>query len=174
MHTFVESGDICMHIYRRYLFGTLLACAVGALGVAVSAIQNPQPRASAQAAPQATTLTGCVEYGPRDSYVLATMTVPARPDLSNESALEREELAAAEHSYQLTPEKGEELSRLIGTKVRVAGTLSHVSGAAPAATGRAAGGRGQASAPPAIDQLSATDVRKLADHCDTHLTMFAM
>jgi hypothetical protein len=154
---------------RRYVFGILVACAVAVSGLAASAAQAPRLTSSAQSPSQPGMLTGCLEYGPRDSYVLATMNVPAQPALSDEPALERQELAAAEHSYQLRPAAaGVQLSQLVGAKVRVSGTV--VTPAAPAAAPSA--GRGQPSAPPA--QLNASSVEKLADHCDVRPTMFAL
>jgi len=119
-------------------------------------------------------LTGCVEYGPRDTYILATMPVPQHPALSNESELEHQELAAVEHSYQLTPVKGEQFSHLIGDKVTASGAVRHIPAPASASNGRAAAGRGQAGSTPALDQLNASSVKKVSDACGTDLTMFAM
>ncbi|HEX4346265.1 MAG TPA: hypothetical protein VHZ73_01770 [Vicinamibacterales bacterium] len=94
--------------------------------------------------------------------------------MSNESALEHEDVAATEQSYQLTPATSEHLSQLIGAQVRVLGTISHVAPAVTPATGRAAGGRGQATPAPAVDQRDTSSVQKLSDRCDAQLTMFAM
>lgn len=158
-----------MHTHR-YLVAFVCACGISALGVAAHASQAPQSSTAAQSGSQSATLTGCVEYGPRDTYVLATMDVPQQPALSDQAALTREELAAAEHSYEIVPSSGEQLSKLIGAKVRVAGTLSHATGT-PAGTPSARGGQG---ASPAVDRVNASSVQKLADHCDARLTMFAL
>jgi hypothetical protein len=157
-----------MHTHR-YLFAIVCACGVSALGVAAQASQAPQSSPSASPS-QSATLTGCVEYGPRDTYILATMDVPQQPALSDQAALARQELAAAEHSYEIVPAPGEHLSQLIGAKVRVAGAVSRT--ASPAATTPSA--RGAQTAPPALDRVNASSVQKLADHCDAHMTMFAL
>jgi len=169
------------------LFAALLACAcVGALGASASAAQGVASSTATRQAtlmPQSVTLTGCVEYGARDSYVLTTMNVPKQPDMSNESALEREELAAAERSYQLTPEKGEHFSQLIGAEVRVNGTVTRApaltstpSSRGPASTSgstsNTAAGQRPATASGA-DQLNVSSVQKLSEHCEAEPTMFA-
>ncbi len=158
-------------MHQSFLFGVFVMCAVGAFGVAASGAQRTGA-STTPAASQHATFTGCVEYGPRDSYILATMDVPAKPDLSNETALEREEVQAAEHSYELTPATSDHFSQMIGAKVRVEGTLSHETLLSAPARGAAAG-RG-AAALQTIDEINVSSVQKLAERCDTHPTMFAM
>lgn len=162
-----------MQTHHPLLLSVFFVCAAGgALAAAESSSQAAASTASAQAS-SPVTLTGCVEYGPR-GYVLATMDVPAHPDLSNEPALEREELTAAEHSYQLIPEKGEQFSQLVGARVRADGTVRRVSIPASTAAGRGAPGRGQAATATISDQLNASSVQKLGEYCGAQLTMFAM
>ena len=163
-----------MHTHRPSVFSVLLACAAAALlATAARASQAPASSASTQASSQPVTLTGCIEYGPRDTYVLATKDIPEHPDLSNEPALERQELASAEHSYQLIPTTGEHFSQLVGAKVRADGKVSRVASQATAPAARGNAGRG-AIAPAPIDELNVSSVQKLAPSCGAQPTMFAM
>jgi hypothetical protein len=149
------------------LFTVFVVSAVGAFTAGASAAQRSGAAAS-QAASQNVTLTGCVEYGAGNSYVLATMDAPKATDLSNEAALERAAVRNAVHSYELAPSPSQNFSQMVGAKVRLQGTLSHETRAAAPARGRGP------AAPLTVDEVHVSSVQKLADQCDARLTMFAL
>lgn len=175
-----------MHSHHFSLIRLLVVCAAAGALCATAEAAAPGSAAATQQKPsvtQSSTLTGCVQYGSGNSYVLTTLNAPRQPDLANESALESEELKAPEHSYQLIPEGNAHLSQLIGAKVRVSGSEKPASDAtsmanargAVSTSGRTSAAMASARRPAALglDQLNVSSVQKLSNYCDPQLTMFA-
>jgi hypothetical protein len=94
-------------------------------------------------------LTGCLQEGKHGTYILTELNRPKRPDSSNPSVIEREELAAAEHAYRLASSEEQDLAKLLGRKVHVEGAVTKRSdlGASNNAQGglRSVGTAGQAN-----------------------------
>src|ERR1051326_5763047 len=73
------------------------------------------------------TLAGCLQAGNRGTYVLTELNAPKQPDSSNPVVVADEKLAAAEKAYVLSSDKPTDLSKLVGNRVHVEGTLARSS-----------------------------------------------
>ncbi len=84
--------------------------------------------ADSNATPQPITLTGCLQKGDHDDYILTEINEPkaGAAENKNEGKVEREDLNAAEHAYRLKNENGKDsdLDSFVGRQVRVRGTLA--------------------------------------------------
>ncbi|HEY2904782.1 MAG TPA: hypothetical protein VGJ29_02720, partial [Vicinamibacterales bacterium] len=83
----------------------------------------PAPTA-APSMPQSVTLTGCLQEGKGNTYVITELNEPKQPDSSQPAVVERERLAAAEKSYRLKSDDTAGMAKLVGHRVRVEGTLT--------------------------------------------------
>jgi hypothetical protein len=103
---------------------------------------------------------------------------PSHPDSSNPAVVAREKVAAAEDAYVLKSDTNQDLSKLVGDRVHVEGTVKRaadLSGTQPTSTGTA--GRtadlkavesGHAIKQKDLAEIEVTSFEKLADTCGTH------
>jgi hypothetical protein len=132
-----------------------------------TAAQAPAP-SPAPPAPQPINLTGCLQQGKGDAYILTALNEPKQPDSSKPAVVEREKVAAAREAYRLKADDSNELSKLVGHRIRVEGTLARRADL-PAAPSESVGTSGQqadkkaASSEPKIsqDDLAQVDVRSV-------------
>jgi hypothetical protein len=68
-------------------------------------------------------VTGCLQQEENGTFILTELNRPTTPDALNPAVVEREELAAAEHSYRLDGPRGTDLKQLVGQQVRVQGRI---------------------------------------------------
>src|SRR5581483_10559411 len=132
----------------RHAFGPGFAAALGCAALltacnhdnanrSTTATDNTAPAAQSAARPDnetpktPVTLTGCLQQGDSSSsYILTEMNEPSsRPTATSGSAgqgdkVAREQLKEAEHAYRLDAKNDDELSKLVGKKVRVSGTIT--------------------------------------------------
>ncbi len=124
-------------------------------------------------------LIGCLQEGQRGAYILTELNSPAHPDSSNPSVVEHERVAAAENAYRLTSSPANVLSKLVGRRVRVDGTLAKpsdlvASNAADRVTGTAGRNHeakavesGQKITQSDLAEVNVSSVKKLANTCGT-------
>jgi hypothetical protein len=147
--------------------------------------QTATPTTAAQPSPAPPTepvsLTGCLQKGNHGTYVLTELNRPRHPDSSSPAVVAREKLAAAEEAYVLKSDTNQDLSKLVGDRVHVEGTVKRaadLSDTQPTSAGLAATA-GQAAEVKAVEsghaieekdlaEIQVTSFRKLADTCGTH------
>jgi hypothetical protein len=109
-----------------------IGAAVALLGAAACSSDNGKPNASTSGVEKPISLTGCLQKGDGNNDLLTQLSEPTTGGVATKaegdgSKVEREQLNAAEHSYRLNAAKGvddDEWDKLVGTKVRVHGTLT--------------------------------------------------
>jgi hypothetical protein len=147
--------------------------------------ESPAPnaaRSTTEAAPPAPTpqpvsLTGCLQEGSGDTYILTELNKPKQPDSSNPSVVASEKLAAANEAYRLTSQRENDLSTFVGRRVQVEGTVTRPSDLAAnttpsGATGTAgqnsepnAAGTGHAISEKDLAEVQVSSVKKVANTC---------
>ncbi len=109
------------------------------------------------------TLTGCLQEssaGLTGSYILTQVNEPSSAvgtSGSSGAAVEREQMRAAKHAYQLESDNDDQLEKLVGKQVRVTGTLDEVSDLNRSASAREQGRDMGSAAAPRDDRGNATD-----------------
>ena len=120
-----------------------------ALSLAIAAIGAPKhkqdisTKASSSTSSQIT-LTGCLQTGTEpNTYVLTNaITSTAKNKRGKESSNQApSEMARAESSYILVPENGVDLSKHVGHRVRVTGTVEEGSSSSSGMTGSSSSGQ---------------------------------
>jgi hypothetical protein len=118
-----------------------------------------------------------LQKGNHGTYVLTELNRPRHPDSSSPAVVAREKLAAAEEAYVLKSDTNQDLSKFVGDRVHVEGTVKRaadLSGTQPTSTGKA----GQATDLKAVEsghaikekdlaEIQVTSFQKLADTCGT-------
>jgi len=74
-------------------------------------------------------LTGCLQKGDGNSYILTEVNRPMAGSATsrenpNGSKVEKEQMQAAQHAYRLSADNHDDLDKLVGAQVRVEGTLA--------------------------------------------------
>ena len=179
-----------MHSHRRFGFEAGAALAV-VLGLATLGCNRASRPAASQAPPASTapvaetkpapvtepiSLIGCLQEGHGGTYILTELNEPKHPDSSKPSVVASERLRAAEQAYRLSARDTTDLSKLVGTRVRVDGTVSKASdlvarnASSAESTGTAGHEAGTASSARTIDQddlakVDVSSVQKVAATC---------
>ncbi len=179
-----------MHSHRRFGFeaGSASAAVLGLITLGCNGASHPAsshatpaaapPIAEAKPAPvtEPISLIGCLQEGHGGTYILTTLNEPKHPDSSKPSVVASERLKAAEKAYRLSARETTDLSKLVGTRVRVEGTVSKPSellarnAAGVESTGTAGHEAGTASAARKIEQddlakVDVSSVQKVAATC---------
>jgi hypothetical protein len=76
---------------------------------------------------QPVSLTGCLQEGDRGTYILTELNRPKQPDSRNPKVIAEDKLAAAEEAYVLSSPTATDMSKLVGNRVHVEGTLARAS-----------------------------------------------
>ncbi len=134
----------------------------------------PQPATNQAAAPtnQPVSLIGCLQEA-HGSYILTRVNEPAHPDSSNPSVVAQERLKAAEQAYRLDARDTHTLSKLLGKRVRIEGTVSKASDLvarnggdlATGTSGRAATAAGRTIKASDLAKVDVTSAQKVANQC---------
>jgi hypothetical protein len=137
---------------------------------------------TAAAKTQPVSLTGCLQEGNRGTYILTELNRPKQPDSSNPTVIAGDKLAAAEEAYVLSSKTETDMSKLVGNRVHVEGTLaraSDLSSKQPNADRKSVGTAGQSGELTAIEsghaikehdlaKVDVTSIQKVANACGSH------
>jgi hypothetical protein len=133
-----------------------------------SSARTPAPAAEkheTEPAPTPVSVTGCLQKGNRNTYIVTALNRPAHPDSSNPQVVAQEKQAAAQEAYRLTSGQTDDLKKLVGKRVHVEGTLKKAADAE--VTGNTAGGTATTREIKQKDlaEVDVSSVKKVANTC---------
>jgi hypothetical protein len=115
-------------------------------------------------APTPVSVTGCLQKGNRNTYIVTGLNRPAHPDSSNPQVVAQEKQAAAREAYRLTSGQTDDLKKLLGKRVHVEGTLKKAAGADVTGTTATAAGSTEIKQRD-LAEVEVSSVQKVANTC---------
>ncbi len=169
-----------MQRHTRWLRSPMLLASLtmaGSMAVACNrSSENAPPRARTEPAPSVerpveqtptpVSVTGCLQKGSRDTYIVTTLNRPAHPDSSNPQVVAQEKQAAARDAYRLDWRQTDDLKKLLGKRVHVEGTLKKAASAdVTLDTTAAAADASREIKQRDLAEVEVSSVQKVANNC---------
>jgi hypothetical protein len=146
----------------------VLACNKQPSESATSGTSTPAPAAEkheAEPAPTPISVTGCLQKGNRNTYIVTALNRPAHPDSSNPQVVAQEKQAAAREAYRLTSGQTDDLKKLVGKRVHVEGTLKKAADAEVTSGASAGTTASREIKQKDLAEVNVSSVQKVANTC---------
>jgi hypothetical protein len=146
----------------------ILACNKQPSESPTTGASTPPPAAEkheAEPAPTPISVTGCLQKGNRNTYIVTALNRPAHPDSSNPQVVAQEKQAAAREAYRLTSGQTDDLKKLVGKRVHVEGTLKKAADAEVTSSAPAGAAASHEIKQKDLAEVDVSSVQKVANTC---------